>query len=292
LHISVAHEAEWRALWSRAAESTIFTSWDYHELVDRDAMLVTASLEGQAVIGAWVTPRSYPFSAYQGILSSLNQYSLRKTVMALRQFIAELVSKYERVLLKVSATDPSALAIRWLSRSGDVHAQITPEFSMVIDTTAIFPQSRDRRADLHKAANIIISDQPLGDAVFYNLLCQTFRRQGRSLWTGTDLVLTRYCDYARQNGRINHASINGQVIAATLFLRDTSTAYYVIGGNNPMWRHLGASTALVLDQIRYYHALGCRFVDLMDANDCRRGAFKASLANTIRATLKVDLQKS
>jgi hypothetical protein len=72
-------------------------------------------------------------------------------------------------------------------------------------------------------------------------------------------------------------SSSGESVAATLFLHDSSTSYYLFGGNHPEYRKTGAGTFLILENIRRAMAMGLRSVDLIGINSPNRGDFKTSL---------------
>jgi GNAT superfamily N-acetyltransferase len=292
VHIRVAGETDWQTLWSEANESTLFTSWDFHEFIATGATPVVALIGDKPVLGAWVSSTSYPFAAHQGLLTRIQDYSLRRQLLLVKEFLTALVSEYGHLSIEVSANAPYGLAIRWLDRSRGMNADLTQEFSAVIDTRQKAmrpPLARDRRAALVRAAGIDISHEAIDSTEIVKLLRMTFERQGLALREDTEIVVGHYCKYAARYGRMNHAKIAGETIGTTLFLQDSSAAYYVIGANHPAYRRRGVGTSLVEDQVRHYLTSGVKRIDLMSANDPHRGSFKVSLATTVHASWKVVL---
>jgi hypothetical protein len=123
------------------------------------------------------------------------------------------------------------------------------------------------------------------------LLRITFARQRLQLLSETDQLVDSYHSFARTNGRTNRAVFDGKVVASTLFLCDTDTAYYVMGANDPAYRNLGANTALIVDQVQHFSCRGISKIDLLSVNDFRRGSYKTSLAGKLEMSLKVSLDR-
>ena len=70
---------------------------------------------------------------------------------------------------------------------------------------------------------------------------------------------------------------NGEATAATLFLHDVKTAYYLFGANHPDHRKSGAGTYLILESMRRAFDRGICNIDMVGINSPNRGDYKTSL---------------
>jgi len=65
-------------------------------------------------------------------------------------------------------------------------------------------------------------------------------------------------------------------ISANLFIFDDKRGYYLFGANHPGYRDTGASTYLLLEQIKYCMSKGLKEVDFIGVNSPNRGDYKLS----------------
>src|SRR5690349_7463718 len=98
---SVASEVDWHELWGRSNERTTFTSWDYHKVVQPEAVPVLTLIRGRPLLGAWISKNRYPFAAYQGLLTSLSDYSLRKQLLLVYEFVEKLVDVHGHFTMEI-----------------------------------------------------------------------------------------------------------------------------------------------------------------------------------------------
>ena len=66
------------------------------------------------------------------------------------------------------------------------------------------------------------------------------------------------------------------VVAATLFLHDDRSSYYLFGATDPAFRRTGAGTFVLLKMIERSLAAGTKEVDVVGVNSPNRGDFKTS----------------
>ena len=111
----------------------------------------------------------------------------------------------------------------------------------------------------------------------------TFIRQGLSL---TELESALFLDIAEsalinKYGRLTICEYEGEQASANLFLYDNKRSYYLFGANHPNFRHTGASTKLMIENILYTKVIGLNEVDLVGANSPNRGDYKISFNASI-----------
>ena len=61
-----------------------------------------------------------------------------------------------------------------------------------------------------------------------------------------------------------------------MFLNDHRGAYYLIGANDPEYRHSGSGSYLMLESLRRSQERGLATVDFVGINSPNRGDFKTS----------------
>jgi hypothetical protein len=296
--VTKAQQSQWRDLWSQADERTVFNSWDFFTEVDLGARLVIGLIGQEPVLGAWLNPTPLPYAGYQGVLTNISSRSFRKRLPLIQEFAIQIAKLHGGATWTMNPVFRDTLAFKWLQINDSSAASITPAFSAKVNltrypTTAAWERSlsSDRRHDLIKSELIEVGELAESDHL-YKLLGLTFERQQIQLWTGTKALVQRYCTFAKAHGRINRGTVAGKVIGATLFLCDDTTAYYVIGANDPAYRQYGANTALIVDQVRHFASTGITQVDLLSVNDPNRGAYKLSLASEAELFFKVSLAHS
>jgi hypothetical protein len=138
-----------------------------------------------------------------------------------------------------------------------------------------------KRQEYRKASLLPVANEGLeGIDVLASLHRMTFERQDVVYDPKQEVLLRSIASSALRHsyGDLLVCRMpSGEPVAATLFLRDTHSSYYLFGANHPLYRKSGAGTYLVLENIRRAYETGLREVDLVGINSPARGDFKTSL---------------
>jgi hypothetical protein len=108
---------------------------------------------------------------------------------------------------------------------------------------------------------------------------RTFDRQGVERPPEEGRLLRRIAGHAieRGYGELLVAEDGaGRAAAATLFLFDRTSGYYLVAANDPDFRATGVSTLMLVSGVERSLARGCRRVDVVGMNSPSRGDFKTS----------------
>ena len=139
---------------------------------------------------------------------------------------------------------------------------------------------QSRRYDFRKAIKEGLTVETSDDiGLLKNLYLQTFERQGIEQDPGVVRRMLSITTNAlsQEFGELLICRIpNGEAISATVFLYDDRYGYYLIGANNPVYRHTGSGSFLFLESIRRCMDRKLRGVDVCGINSPKRGDFKTS----------------
>lgn len=131
----------------------------------------------------------------------------------------------------------------------------TPRYSYRIDLrqpleVIVKGFSPSRRNDISKARRDGLTVEPADDLrVVSDLVKQSFGRQTARLDVAVlDSILFRYARPENSFGFVTRRS--GRPIACTFLIQDRDTAYYLLGGYAPEYRHHGAGALAVFESIQ------------------------------------------
>jgi hypothetical protein len=243
-------------------------------------------------------PRISPhvFTQYQGILFSsiYVEWPIHRRAKVgldlVNQLLEACVIHHKRFIFCLHHNFEDLRALQWLN----YHASESERVDIKLAYTGLIELRKHasfdaylstirsvKRQEYRKASLLSISSEgPDGIDVLASLHRMTFERQGAQYDNEQEVLLRSIASSA-----LNHSygellvcrMPSGEPIAATLFLRDSHTAYYLFGANHPSYRKTGASTFLVLENVRRAYDVGLRDVDLVGINSPARGDFKTSL---------------
>jgi len=284
-----ATPAVWQDLHARAPEATVFTAWNFHQLVHPEAQLLVVCDRRTPIVGVWLTEVSLPFAKYQGILTGFLNVSgddLRRRLRLIRDVLREVAHRCDEFALTFSPAFEHGLSLSWFAREPSMNVALTSGWSAVISTRSyasydvyVRAVNANRRRDLRHARHLSLTDACDG-VDLERLLRLTFKRQSLAVMDSLGQMIGRYWEFAKASGRVNAAVLDDRIVAATLFLHDARAGYYIMGASERDPATAGASTLLLMDQIRYCFDRGLERVDLLGANDLTRGHFKLSFAAT------------
>lgn len=235
----------------------------------------------------------YTFSPYQGIMfvpSDTATHSRVHEEFGLSEFfVQQLLEIYPRLSFCLSPAYKDMRAFLWhhyheskkgcfkvdLRYTGIVPLWKSKHFDEYVNQIRTVRRQEYRYAQERYGLTVEISDNL---DVLDTLHALTFERQGiQREKEHVPLVrnITRGCLQAGR-GRMLVAKKDDVPVSANVFLFDSEQAYYLFGANDPAHRNTGASTFLILEQIRHCIDKGISYVDMVGVNSPNRGDYKVS----------------
>jgi lipid II:glycine glycyltransferase (peptidoglycan interpeptide bridge formation enzyme) len=84
---------------------------------------------------------------------------------------------------------------------------------------------------------------------------------------------------------------DGEPVAASLFLFDKQSGYYLIGATDPDYRKYGVGSYIIFEQIRKCIETECKQIDFVGINSPQRGDFKTSFNAEPKSYYELWLKK-
>jgi ribosomal protein S18 acetylase RimI-like enzyme len=237
----------------------------------------------------------YPLTMYQGVLLNrclcLRQphSRTRQTLEVLDFLLAELEKRFDRMALCLHHRFEDLRSFSWFHyhqpEQGqfrlDLHYTGLLDLQQVADFDGYLHSIRGLRLREYRRAQSYGFTVAASDDIetLDRLHALTFERQGIRRDDREVRLLRSVAQAALSRGfgellfcRDDRAA----VASATLFLHDQRCAYYLIGANDPEYRHSGSGTYLMLESLRRSQARGLATVDFVGINSPNRGDFKTS----------------
>lgn len=232
-----------------------------------------------------------PFTPHLGILllpdaqAPLARQRIDDAFTLSEWLAAELTRRYQRVELALHWTFDDVRALQWHNYHDAAAGQfrLTPRYTALLPLAGQTPASLRaaaracRRQEEKKAAAGRLVDAPGLDR-FLDLYERTFARQDITLPGESVERVGRLAEAALHGGwgRLAGIEVNGELAAATLFVHDRHTSYYLFAANDPAHRNSGAATRLMFHNLDDALARGLQGVDFVGVNSPNRGDFKLS----------------
>lgn len=313
--LRVADSVEsWENLVNESRQGSPFSSWRYLQSLEASftcyevLALHGARLAGLVVIedshGMHTAP--YPSTPHQGILfcrAVTDQLGQKRTTTEFRitEFlILSMISRYGNCSMALSPAFSDLRPFMWHnhgipdSPKFDIRLRYTAHLDLTNFDANTYMQSirAVRRQEFNKSSAQIFASDDIES--FMRLYALTFLRQGIKPDESKLALVERICTSAlhHQYGRLSMAVVDGQVASMSLFIFDQRGAYYLFGANDPAWRHTGASTKLMIDNIRHFAERGMRMLDFVGVNSPQRGDFKLSFNPELVPYFEVHLDGS
>jgi hypothetical protein len=243
--------------------------------------------------GRRVLPAPQPLTTYQGafLLPPRDEIHSRTRwqLETLSLLVESLSSHYDSLSFSLHPSLDDIRAFQWFHyHSADQRPfAVEPAYTGIVDLSAFSDfeayvqgirsaRRQDARKSIHAGIQAIESDDV--DALD-RLHEATFVRQGLTRSSGEREFFRKALVPLLHSGRCRLlvAAPPGEgPVAATVFLRDATTAYYYFGACEPSWRNMGVSTFLLLESMRHAWQVGLRSIDMVGINSPQRGDFKSS----------------
>lgn len=235
----------------------------------------------------------HDYTLYQGIAFAPENVPVHskvsKQLKTTGYLCKELTARYRNISFCLHHSIHDLRALQWLNYHKPEQGQFKIElyYTALLDLQGIgsfeeylknIRESRFYEYKKAKSRNYSLV-QSTDLEVFLNLYKDTFKRQELEL---PAYQLNTVSSIARRvlDERFGKMDLcvdeNGEPASATIFLYDENCAYYLFGANAPAYRNTGASTYLLLENIRYFRDLGFHFVDFIGVNSPNRGDYKTS----------------
>lgn len=307
---TASNEAEWNALVRSSSQGSIFSETRYLQALGKPYTCYLAKTEyghplaGVVVLedGKMMCPAPFPFTPYQGIFFCNSEIPLPNHKRVLSEFrlteffIQALIERYGNFSMAMSPQFTDLRPFLW----HNYHLPNAPKFSISARYTAILDLAgfqydlyiktvrAARRQEVKKSTAIIADTDDI--SLFLNLYTKTFERQRIGI-NAQQLKLVRNIVTSSLKygfGRLAMASVAGSVASMSLFIHDDRRAYYLFGANDPSFRSSGASSALMVDNIRAMAELGMSQIDFVGVNSPNRGDFKLSFNPVLKQYHEVN----
>jgi hypothetical protein len=294
----------WDQLNQASRQGSTFSSGAFIKLLGLEPRFWLARYKGRSVLGAMAlfdgdAPVSQPtyLTMYQGILidPSIDARPAHSRIPLLldvcHALLDAMATSCSRISFSLHPTFPDIRALQWFNYSRPENGQfeIMPRYTAVLSIaeqsdawTAWVKSIRDsRRSEHSKAMRSGLFVESLKDpSLLLDLYVKTFGRHGTSVPAAQLDRLHRIAKgvIVEGNGLALLARRAGEApLSAVLFLRHESSAFYLIGANDPEGRSQGAGSFLMIESIKFLASSGVRRIDMCGANSPHRGDFKTSL---------------
>lgn len=293
-------DSEWDALIAASPQGSVFSGNLYLRALDSPCTrYVVRTPHGEALAGvavmenmsaAGMHPAPFPFTPYQGILfgrtvAAQPRHKRVTTEFRLTEFIIQsLIERYGDFSMSLSPAFDDIRPFLW----HNYHQPDAPHFTIRNRYTAMLELNdfrldsylmsirAVRRQEFNKSAAEIAETTDV--ALFLGLYLKTFERQDIAVSEQHQALVRNICTSALTHGygRLSMATTVSGVASMSLFIHDGRCAYYLFGANDPELRNSGASSALMVDNIKSMAERGMAKLDFVGVNSPNRGDFKLS----------------
>ncbi len=293
-------DSEWDALVAASPQGSVFSGNHFlRALASPCTRYVIRTPHGEALAAVAVVenvdtpgmyPAPFPFTPYQGILfgktvAAQPRHKRITTEFRLTEFIIQsLIEHYGDFSMSLSPAFDDIRPFLWYN----YHQPDAPRFTIRNRYTAMLDLSdfqlesylksirAVRRQEFNKSAAEITETTDV--TLFLDLYLKTFERQDIAVSKEQQALVHNICTSALSHGygRLSMATTASGIASMSLFIHDQRCAYYLFGANDPELRNSGASTALMVDNIRSMAERGIARLDFVGVNSPNRGDFKLS----------------
>jgi hypothetical protein len=299
---SVVDKKTWNQFVTTSPQGTIFCNTFFLDALGVEYELLFVKKDHFLCLGAVILKHDgqplcapYPFTMYQGILydgisNDLPLHSKTKWKQEMTEFfLSEMETKYNNFSFSLHYTVDDLRTFQWfhyhepqlglfkinLRYTGLLDISNLMEFDKYLLTIRML-----RRREWRRATSLGLTIEASKDLGTLDQLHQlTFERQGMVRSATEKSLLLEISKAALTQGfgeLLLCRDVNKKVISASLFLYDHSSAYYLIGANDPKYRNTGSGTFLMLEQICRCMKNGIKRIDFLGINSPNRGDYKTS----------------
>ena len=296
------NKQHWNRFIKNSPQGNIFAATTFLNALEVDYDLLFFGTGKKVELGAIVLKKSnkplqspYDLTLYQGVyfsqaLSSEPPHTQTKRKLEVMEiFLKRMTARYKKVSFCLHYNFKDLRSFQWFN----YHQQKKYQFKIGLRYTGLLDlaEAADfesylstirklRRRDYKKAQSLGLSIETSQDFhVFEKLYLKTFSRQKIKISPKVRRLLKSITQKAWQE-KFGELSLcrdtKGRALSATLFLFDKTSAYYLVGANDPEYRKTGCGTFLMLHNIKKYQQKGLQRLDFCGINSPLRGDFKTS----------------
>jgi hypothetical protein len=309
---TVEEDIVWDKLVNDSKQGNVFSSSAFLSVLDANlCRYQVKNRQGDSLAQAAIIEENgamhrapFPFTPHQGILFSQKINSMpshrqvAKKVEITEFLIKQLISRYGNFHMSLSPAFDDLRPFSWhnFHKADAAKFAITPRYTARLDLrgfeldTYLSSIRSVRRQEYQKSAAVVSESNDID--TFVDIYMKNFERQEITL---DNLTLQRIkrivlASISGGFGRLCEARVDGQPASMTLFVHDGRCAWYLFGANDPAWRKSGASTVLMIDNIRHYAEKGVPCVDFVGINSPQRGDYKLSFNGQLTPYFQVHLE--
>jgi len=293
------HKQTWDDFVCKSPQNNIFCQTRFLDVLKEDYDLLTIVNNEGILIGAIVLRDKNdviidPYPNHGVLVSShFDDIASHKKVSQLLELtkilINECVKRYIRVHFSMHISFNDIRSFQW----HNYHLNKKDQFKVDVSYTGILDIgrinnfneilkiSRSIRRQEHKKCLLggFRVEESDNVSILNKLHQKTFERQGLKRSKNEKFIATILAKESIEKGfgrLMICRDSKGVPAAASLFVFDRYTGYYLIGANDPGFRKYGTGSFLVLEQIRKCFEHGIKAIDFVGINSPNRGDFKTS----------------
>ena len=293
------HKQTWDDFVCKSPQNNIFCQTIFLDVLQEDYDLLTIINNGGILIGAIVLRDKNDVIIdpwmYHGVLVSShfddipNHKKVNQLLELTKILINECVKRCIRVHFSMHTSFNDIRSFQW----HNYHLNKKDQFKVDVSYTGILDIgrinnfneilkiSRSIRRQEHKKCLLggFRVEESDNVSILNKLHQKTFERQGLKRSKNEKFIATILAKESIEKGfgrLMICRDSKGVPAAASLFVFDRYTGYYLIGANDPGFRKYGTGSFLVLEQIRKCFEHGIKAIDFIGINSPNRGDFKTS----------------
>ena len=286
-------DQKWDEFQENSVHSSIYMKSTFLNCLGVEIKKIFYSLDNTVVASAVINSNPDYIFPYQGVsiceFDGLSHSKITKKLKILTDFLGLLIKKYNKIQFSLSYNFDDLRSFQWVNYN-------EPEkgcFQLKLNYTAIIYKSNYSSFDEYLRNIRTVRRQEWNKCLKRNFYVETSNDQDRfieiytSMFANQDITLEK--DYiTRVKNIVNDALTNRygtltfcfdenkEIHSTNLILYYKDNAYYQFGATLPTHRSSGATTFLLLENIKNSFELGCSTFDMVGINSPNRGDFKLS----------------
>jgi hypothetical protein len=286
-------DIDWDEFQKNSIHSSVYMTSNFLNCLSIELKKVFYILDGKTVASAVINTNPYYMFPYQGVSicefqDSLNS-QITKSFKVLSDFLNLLSIKYKKLIFSLSYNLSDLRPFQWINYNEDLKGR----FKINLNYTAIISSKEYcsfneylykirtvRRQEWNKCKkNNFFIESSNKEELFIDIYSSMFANKSISLDNDhINRVKNILSDAIKNNyGDLTFCyDENGNVHSTNLILYYKTNAYYQFGATYPEYRSSGATSFLLLENIRKFFEKGYSNFDMVGINSPNRGDFKLS----------------
>jgi hypothetical protein len=286
-------DQKWDEFQENSVYSSVYMKSTFLNCLGVEIKKIFYSLEDTIVASAVININPEYIFPYQGLsiceFDGLSHSKITKKLKVLTDFLNLLTNKYDKIQFSLSYNFDDLRSFQWVNYNQPAKGC----FQLKLNYTGIIYKSNYNSFDEYLKNIRTVRRQEWNKCVKKNFYIETSNDQDKfleiykSMFANQDIKLEK--DYiTRVKNIVNDALTkkygiltfcfdeNNEIHSTNLILYYKDNAYYQFGATCPTHRSSGATTFLLLENIKKSFELGCSTFDMVGINSPNRGDFKLS----------------